>query len=338
MSDNEEWKRQFNLRIDNNSKNKKTFFKCDKCQSDADAPTKTSRAEKRLCKDCYGKRKDLRKNELNELSGSEWASLSKSVMEFNGTRTEKQKIHGAAFPISLVEHHIKTYTKEGDIIFDPFLGVGTTSEAAENLGRKSIGIELNPEFAKLAKQDIKNKKDHTIIVDDIRNIKKHIQPNSVDFQITSPPYATLLKSIKGDFAYKWREHSDLKVVSNPKPYSSNEKDLGNLDYEQFMESITRVFEDTYFILKDNCYAVWVVKDYRDLKNNVPYVNFHSDIIHAAEKAGLILWDIRIYNQTKFRPLVVLGYPSRNYYLNMGHSYILIFKKTTKHTRQRKNGK
>jgi hypothetical protein len=69
-----------------------------------------------------------------------------------------------------------------------------------------------------------------------------------------------------------------------------------------------------------------VKDYRDLKSGVPYVNFHSDVIRAAETAGFTLWDIRIYDQTRYRPLVVLGYPSRNYYLNIGHSYVLIFKK------------
>ena len=104
--------------------------------------------------------------------------------------------------------------------------------------------------------------------------------------------------------------------------------MGNLSYKEFFEVIDKVFEDIYYVLKDDCYAVWVVKDYRDFNHGKPYVNFHSDIIRSAEKAGFILWDIRIYDQTDFRPLVVLGYPSRNFYLNIGHSYILIFKKHT----------
>jgi|TARA_R100000501_G_C2629618_1_gene124404 DNA modification methylase len=320
------WKEHFNVDKDLEVKNIRSYFKCSKCGSKTKAPQKTKRLENKLCKNCFGKKRDNRKNQLNELTGSQWATLSKSVMEYSGTRPEKQKIHGAAFPLSFVEHHISTYSKRGETIFDPFLGVGTVSEAAEKLGRKSIGIELNPEFVKLAKKDIKNLKNHKIICDDVRNSKKHIKDNSVDLIITSPPYATLLRTIKGNFAYKWREHSDLNVIKNPPPYSSEKKDFGNLTYEEFMDEITGVFKDNYEILKDNCYSVWVVKDYRDLKNKVPYVNFHSDIIKAAQLSGFLLWDIRIYDQTKYRPLVVLGYPSRNYYLNMGHSYILIFKK------------
>ena len=80
------------------------------------------------------------------------------------------------------------------------------------------------------------------------------------------------------------------------------------------------------VTKDNCYTVWVVKDFRDLKNKKPLVNFHSDLIDIATEAGWTLRDIRIHDQTKYRPLVILGIPSRNFYLNIGHSYILVFKK------------
>jgi DNA modification methylase len=309
-----------------NELNKKKAFNCTSCGAHANAPTTTMRAQKELCTTCFGKKEDKRRNELNNLTGKEWASLSKSIECYNGIRSAKQKIIGAAFPLSLVESHIKIFTKEGQTVFDPFLGVGTTSQAAESLNRKSIGIELNPQFAKLAKKDIKNKNNHIVICDDVRNLKNHIEPNSIDFQITSPPYATLLKTVKSNFAYKWREHSNLTVNSNPEPYSKNKLDFGNLTYSEFLNHITVVFRDTFDVLKNNCYAAWVVKDYRDLKNRKPYVNFHSDIIKCAEEGGLTLWDMRIYDQTKFRPLVVLGYPSRNYYLNIGHSYILIFKK------------
>jgi hypothetical protein len=79
-------------------------------------------------------------------------------------------------------------------------------------------------------------------------------------------------------------------------------------------------------VKPDHYAAWVVKDFRDLKGSIPYVNFHGDVIRIATEAGWTPWDIRIFDQTKFRPLVILGIPSRNFYLNIGHSYILIFKK------------
>jgi len=306
--------------------NQKRLFQCSSCGEEAEAPIQTERAEKDLCKNCFGKRKDERVNQLNELSGSEWAALSKSVEQYEGTRTPKQKLHGAAFPKSLVASHIKIYTKTGDLVLDPFAGTGTTNEVAEELGRRSVGFELNPEFAALAKEDLRDESSHRIICDDCRRMPQYLEPNSVDFVFTSPPYATLLKTIKGNFGYKWREHSDLSVQANPPPYSEHASDLGNLPYSKFMEEISVVLGQCFTVLKPNTYSVWVVKDYRDLKAKTPYVNFHGDMIAAAERAGFTLWDIRIYDQTKYRPLVVLGYPSRNYYLNIGHSYILVFKK------------
>lgn len=310
---------------------KKVKYACVSCGLDADALIGTRRADAKLCRTCFGKRKDNRKNELNNLTGKEWASLSKSVEEYTGNRTQKQKDHGACFPLSLAEQQIKIYTKKGQLVFDPFMGVGTTAEAAEKLGRKSVGIELNIEFVKLAKRDIRNKKHQKIFCADVRDMLKYLKPNSVDFQLTSPPYATLLKTVKGNFAYKWQEHSKLTPIGNPPPYSNKKRDLGNLSYSDFIDEIGQVLRNTYKVLKAGAYAAWVVKDYRDLKNNKPYVNFHTAIIESAESSGFVLWDIKIYDQTRFRPLVVLGYPSKNYYLNIGHSYILIFRKPLSET-------
>jgi hypothetical protein len=114
-------------------------------------------------------------------------------------------------------------------------------------------------------------------------------------------------------------------VQNPLPYSSDKQDIGNLDYDEFLDAITAVMLESTVVLKSRAYSVWVVKDFRNIKKGIPYVNLHGDVITCAESAGLQLWDIRIFDQTKFRPLVCLGFPSDNYYLNIGHSYILIFR-------------
>ena len=88
---------------------------------------------------------------LNDYTGSEWAKASLSVFKFNGTTPLKRKEHGAAFPFTLAKHFISTYSKQNDLIFDPFIGVGTTTDAAVTLGRKSIGMDINKKFIKLAK-------------------------------------------------------------------------------------------------------------------------------------------------------------------------------------------
>lgn len=64
------------------------------------------------------------------------------------------KNHSAVFPKELPGWFIKLFTKPGDVVLDPFLGSGTTSIAAFELDRNSIGIEIKEEYYKLAIQNI----------------------------------------------------------------------------------------------------------------------------------------------------------------------------------------
>jgi DNA modification methylase len=312
---------------------KRLTFACVQCGEGSDAPPETKRSDQKLCRRCFGKRKDVRPRDLNDLTGAEWARFSKSIESYPDTRTDKQRQHGACFPKSLASQQIQIFTKRGETVLDPFVGVGTTLDAAEELSRRGIGIELNPKFARLAIRDLKRSgafgRTQRVIIDDARRLTSHVKKNSVDFILTSPPYGTLLKSVKGDFAYKWREHSTLDPISNPRPYSLKSQDLGNMPYDDFMVHMQDIMAQCLEVLREEAYAVWVVKDYRDLKHNVPYVNFHADMISVGVQAGFTLRDIRIFDQSKFRPLVCLGFPSRNFYLNIGHSYLLVFKKQTR---------
>jgi site-specific DNA-methyltransferase (adenine-specific)/site-specific DNA-methyltransferase (cytosine-N4-specific) len=56
------------------------------------------------------------------------------------------KNHSAAFPRELPEWFIRLFTQENDTVLDPFMGSGTTIEAANRMKRNSIGIELIPEY------------------------------------------------------------------------------------------------------------------------------------------------------------------------------------------------
>ncbi len=61
------------------------------------------------------------------------------------------KNHSAAFPEGLPKWFIKLFTKEYDVVLDPFMGSGTTNFAANKLKRNSIGIEILPEYYKMVK-------------------------------------------------------------------------------------------------------------------------------------------------------------------------------------------
>jgi len=78
--------------------------------------------------------------------GNNWygSNSETSVLEFS--RPKKSEEHPTMKPIDLVAHCIKNSSKRGDIVYDPFLGSGTTLIACEKMGRTCYGIEIYPTF------------------------------------------------------------------------------------------------------------------------------------------------------------------------------------------------
>jgi len=64
------------------------------------------------------------------------------------------KRHSAAYPLALPQWFIQLFTDAGDTVLDPFAGSGTTLQAAVELGRKAIGIDIVPEFVDLCREEI----------------------------------------------------------------------------------------------------------------------------------------------------------------------------------------
>ncbi|MBI5193801.1 MAG: site-specific DNA-methyltransferase [Nitrospirae bacterium] len=281
----------------------------------------------------------LNGHELNDLNGSEWTIHGKSVQAFNSPITEKRRTHGASFPITLAKHFIKIYSKPDDTVFDPFAGVGTTLDAANILKRHSIGIELNENFIKLFNQGIDPKdgnpnRDYRriIIQGSAMEVYKYLPVDSVDFILTSPPYANLLNKIRENFADKDYNGNTYKNQSRKlaKPYSKHEEDLGNVTYEEYLVKMKELFSSLHQVSKPGAYNAWVVRDYRDMENNIPYISLHSNLMRVAQEAGWKMWDMIIWDQSSQRKLVRLGgNKSRRYYFNIGHSFILVFRKNIK---------
>lgn len=62
--------------------------------------------------------------------------------------------HPAVFPLELPLRHIKTWSNEGDVVLDPFMGSGTTGIVCKQLNRNFIGIEIDDEYFNIAKEMI----------------------------------------------------------------------------------------------------------------------------------------------------------------------------------------
>jgi site-specific DNA-methyltransferase (adenine-specific) len=85
--------------------------------------------------------KDIK--ERSKISLEDFRGFRDAIWTINGAASDK---HTAAFPVEIPRRLTMMYSFVEDTVLDPFLGSGTTTKAALELGRHSIGVEINPAF------------------------------------------------------------------------------------------------------------------------------------------------------------------------------------------------
>lgn len=91
----------------------------------------------------------------------------------------KMSVHPSPFPLGLVERILRVATDEGDVVLDPFAGVGTVLAVAEQMGRNAIGFEVNEEYINVYEEFVRDKakenlKEKTTRTDELRETKEKI--------------------------------------------------------------------------------------------------------------------------------------------------------------------
>jgi DNA modification methylase len=79
--------------------------------------------------------------------------VQNSIWDFQPVSAKKER-HPAPFPEELPRRCIRLYSFVGDTVLDPFVGSGTTLRVARELGRNSIGYEINPDYAQIIRKKI----------------------------------------------------------------------------------------------------------------------------------------------------------------------------------------
>lgn len=106
-----------------------------------------------------GKRKfDKNMKAKSKITTKEWQDWAiNSIWEMQPAKA-KSIGHPAPFPDELPKRLIKLYSFVGDTVLDPFIGSGTTAAVAQSLNRNAIGYDVNPDYIKLAKKRVAQKK------------------------------------------------------------------------------------------------------------------------------------------------------------------------------------
>jgi site-specific DNA-methyltransferase (adenine-specific) len=98
-------------------------------------------------------RRPAREGRRGDITRDEFLAWTLGHWTFAGANPRRVG-HPAPFPEELPRRLIKLYSYPGDLVMDPFSGSGTTLVAAKRLGRRSVGIEINPRFCDLTVRNV----------------------------------------------------------------------------------------------------------------------------------------------------------------------------------------
>lgn len=288
--------------------------------------TENGRAEEKVVKTV-----DPR-NALNALTSTEWLPETVSVWNQRGlganhpdAQIERQ--HPAPFSFTDVSRIVRFFTKPGEVVLDPFVGVGSTLKACAVEGRNGIGFELNPKYAELANERLRvevnnlysNLTNQDVRVGDARDLIKDLTENSLDLIITSPPYWNILHK-EDHKAKQARKEYDLDTR-----YGDDKRDIGNIhDYGMFLEELSSILGTCVRALKPKKYMAVIVSDFRDKSR---FIMFHADLVRALEQYHLELRGLTILHQ-RHKRIFPYGYPYA-FVPNIHHQYIIILQNAKK---------
>jgi DNA modification methylase len=210
------------------------------------------------------------KNRLNDLDPKSWLLFQKSWFIHNPPPRRKEVLrHPAKFPETLAKEFIEFFTKRKQVVLDPMVGIGSTLVAALESGRHSYGVELNQEYADIARQLTQEKRDKLgsqadeldaeVINGDANHIVEclanyHLPP--IDYVLTSPPYWDMLHVRGAQTQEERRSSTQLDVV-----YSHHPQDLGNIrDYQVFLDRLVGIYADLKALLRPKAYLTIIVKN------------------------------------------------------------------------------
>ncbi|MEM3400018.1 MAG: DNA methyltransferase [Candidatus Micrarchaeia archaeon] len=275
----------------------------------------------------YKKTCDCKPNRISCLSAKEWIKAQVAIWEFSYEKRDirDKTIHPAVFPIALPAKCIKLFTHKGELVLDPFVGIGTTLVAAQDLDRNAVGFDLKEEYITFAKKRLEQKRlnqsQQIAICDDALYIPEYLDKETVALCITSPPYAHMLnrprlnKSLRSDL----RKNNYYKQIQQ---YSNDPRDLGTMSHEKYSDALIEIFKGILPLMKPKAHCIINVNDV--WWENQRYLT-HIYVIEALKKAGFELRNILIWDKRNLVNKVgIFGYPGNYITLGATFEYLLDF--------------
>jgi DNA modification methylase len=289
-------------------------------------------------------------NSLNELGGDEWLYFTKSLWTTaypSELGHAARKAHGANKPPRLMARLIEFFTKPGEMVLDPFAGVGGTLLGASicRSPRRAIGFEIEPRWADVYQRVVGDAlaerngnaalladlgssdpggprgfdpSGARLVLGDAVELLAEMESGSVDFVATDPPYNPQLRITMAGGALA-EQHANRRT--DYAMVTSDPADLANsASYGEYLDRMELVLEQLHRVLRERRYATIIVRDaYQDGR----YRFTAADLAARAERVGFTTKGDLIWYQagTRLRPY---GYP-HGFVPNIVHQHILVLR-------------
>ena len=206
----------------------------------------------------------------------------------------------------VVRNLILRYSKENDVLLDPMIGGGTTAIEAKILNRNLLCSDVNIEAIKRTMEslnfEVENNSWQRVFKWDARNLSE-VKDNSIDFILTHPPYADIIK------------YSDGKL----------ENDISGIhDIDKFVDEIGKIADEFYRVLKPGKFCAILMGDTR---RNKMYQPLAFKVMQRFLNSGFLLKEDIIKKQHNCKATGFWVNKSKDYnFLLIMHEHLFIFKK------------
>jgi len=232
-----------------------------------------------------------------------------SVWEFSSKeKRTPARYYLSSLPYNLCELVVKIGSRKGDLVLDPFCGSGQILLACRNLGRKVIGIDINPKAIEIAKSilytSLLRSEGVRLILGDATEELHKLPDNYIDAVITHPPY--------------WRAWR----------YTDKPQDLSRMEYRKYLEKMKGILVEIRRVLKDGKTLIIIAGDVIHKRKFYP---LHAHLTVICEKVGFeprpigiwVLKDLAYYGYIRPYKIVRDGCFRQ---FQLSHNYILVFKR------------
>ncbi len=265
-------------------------------------------------------------NRVNDLTGREWVFWTRSVITKPyppDMQHTLRSAHGGQKPPRLCADLLRVFTKEGQVVLDPFMGVGGTLLGASLCGRRAVGIDVNGRWIGIYREVCAREglPEQETIEGDAGDALQGLKDRLFDCVLTDVPYWKMDTASRSRGTFK-------RVDGNAKPARASKLSAFQArEYatkEEWLAHMERTFRQAAALLRPAAYLLSFIGDmYRDNE----YHCLSAELAAVLRLVPGLVWKANLVWYDVSKKLHLYGY-QYSYIPTMIHQNILVFRKET----------